>query len=433
MPVAAACECAGDDLVRGAIAAHRVDGDRLHTRRAWAAAASGGDVDGDAALVPPAGRAHGVGLLGRTAPGAHAARRSRELPGAGAAAAALRLRLLLLRNGHRGLRLGMRPLQASGEVRRKRTRPRCTRSAAAECGADARRVLGELCDLSVGQAADGAEDAHRAEEAAQPGARDDRCGRLRATPRPLPRAWPGSARPDPHPARQPPTRRDRRTGPAAARASAYVKSSAAVSGLCTPLTVTRTLTVPEPGGLTAVHVVALAQPTARAAALPKWTTVPSDAVLKPVPVIVTAVLPAAGPPVGRDPRHAGLHGERDAVALAALRADAEVDGSHAWRARHGAAGEGRARRLRQRRCSEPNITHVVQWRREEVRALDRDDGALRTCGRGDGRDRRCAEVRVVVGGRVEALLPVGGDANARPCRSLLGSRRCTAVVDAQLT
>ena len=60
----------------------------------------------------------------------------------------------------------------------------------------------------------------------------------------------------------------------------------------------RTLTVPEPGRLTAVHVVAFAQPTARAAALPRWTAVAPGAVSKPVPVIVMAVSPTPGPPVG---------------------------------------------------------------------------------------------------------------------------------------
>src|SRR5215217_2651856 len=64
---------------------------------------SGVDVDGDAVLVPPAGRAHGVRLLGVAAARARAARGGVELPGTGATAAGLRLRLLLLRDGHRAL------------------------------------------------------------------------------------------------------------------------------------------------------------------------------------------------------------------------------------------------------------------------------------------------------------------------------------------
>ena len=205
-------------------------------------------------------------------------------------------------------------------------------------------------------------------------------------------------------------------------AAAYVKSSAAVSGLCTPLTVTRTLTVPEPGGLTAEHVVAVAQPTVRAAALPKWTTVPLDAVLKPVPVIVTAVLPAAGPPAG-----VILVTEGCMVNWTLLLSPLCVPSCRSTVPTPGVLAT--VQRVKD--------VHVVlgdvvvgseddprgPGRREEVRALDRDDGALRTCGRGDGGDRRSAEVRVVVGGRVEALLPVGGDANAHRA----GARRAHGV------
>ena len=65
-------------------------------------------------LYQPQRGAHGVRLLGVAAAGADAARRGGQLPGAGATATGLRLRLLLLGNGHRALRLGIRLLQASG-------------------------------------------------------------------------------------------------------------------------------------------------------------------------------------------------------------------------------------------------------------------------------------------------------------------------------
>ena len=143
-------------------------------------------------------------------------------------------------------------------------------------------------------------------------------------------------------------------------AAAYVKSSAAAAGLCTPLTVTRTLTLPDPCGLTAVHVVALAQPTASVAAPPKWTTVAPGAVLKAVPVIVTAVLPTAGPLVGEMLVTDGrlVNGMLLLFPLCVPTASATVPTP------------------------------------------------------GDRRDRRGAEVRVVVSGCVQALLPVGGDAYA---------------------
>src|SRR5207237_2176589 len=61
------------------------------------------DVDGLAAAVPPAVRAHDVRQLHVAALRADAARRCRQLPVGGAAAAALGLRGLLLGDGHRGL------------------------------------------------------------------------------------------------------------------------------------------------------------------------------------------------------------------------------------------------------------------------------------------------------------------------------------------
>ena len=56
------------------VAAHRVDGDREQHR--WAGGS--GDVDGDAVLVPAAGRAHRVRHLGAAAARAHAARPARR-------------------------------------------------------------------------------------------------------------------------------------------------------------------------------------------------------------------------------------------------------------------------------------------------------------------------------------------------------------------
>ena len=70
-PAAAACGRRRRSR-RGLVAAHGVDRDRQHRTRSGST--SGVDVDGDAVLVPPAGRAHGVRLLGVAAPRAHAAR-----------------------------------------------------------------------------------------------------------------------------------------------------------------------------------------------------------------------------------------------------------------------------------------------------------------------------------------------------------------------
>ena len=65
-----------------------------------------------------------------------------------------------------------------------------------------------------------------------------------------------------------------------------------------PGVITVTLTVPAPAGLLAVIVVALTTMTLVAAVAPNLTDV---APVKPVPVIVTRVPPAAGPLVGLRP------------------------------------------------------------------------------------------------------------------------------------
>ncbi len=62
-----------------------------------------------------------------------------------------------------------------------------------------------------------------------------------------------------------------------------------------PGVVTVTSTTPEPAGLSAVTLVALTTVRLVAAVVPKSTTV---APVKPVPVMVTRVPPAAGPEVG---------------------------------------------------------------------------------------------------------------------------------------
>ncbi len=69
-----------------------------------------------------------------------------------------------------------------------------------------------------------------------------------------------------------------------------------------PGVITVTFAIPEPAGLAAVIVVALTTVTLVAAMMPKSTTV---APVKPVPVIVTKVPPAAGPVVGLRPVTAG--------------------------------------------------------------------------------------------------------------------------------
>ena len=59
--------------------------------------------------------------------------------------------------------------------------------------------------------------------------------------------------------------------------------------------VTVTSTTPVPGGLMTVIVVALTTVISVPGLVPKWTPV---APVKPVPVIVTKVPPAVGPPLG---------------------------------------------------------------------------------------------------------------------------------------
>ncbi len=68
--------------------------------------------------------------------------------------------------------------------------------------------------------------------------------------------------------------------------------------LVAPPTVTVTSTVPEPAGLVALQLVVLAQLTPVAAVAPKRAVVAPAVVLKPVPLMVTTVPPAAGPLVG---------------------------------------------------------------------------------------------------------------------------------------
>jgi hypothetical protein len=63
-------------------------------------------------------------------------------------------------------------------------------------------------------------------------------------------------------------------------------------------TVTRTSTVPLPAGLVALQLVVEAQETLLAGLAPNATVVAPGDVLNPVPLIVTAVPPAAGPLVG---------------------------------------------------------------------------------------------------------------------------------------
>ena len=71
-PSSAAARTALDDLARRLVATHRVDGDGQPAHVGLV------DVDGLAAVVPAAVRAHDVGQLGGAAPGADAARRARR-------------------------------------------------------------------------------------------------------------------------------------------------------------------------------------------------------------------------------------------------------------------------------------------------------------------------------------------------------------------
>src|SRR5436305_9773754 len=71
------------------------------------------DVDGDAALVPPARGADHMRLFGVAAAGTRAAGGDVELPGRGAVAARLGFRLLLLGDGHRSRILPCEPGEAT--------------------------------------------------------------------------------------------------------------------------------------------------------------------------------------------------------------------------------------------------------------------------------------------------------------------------------
>ena len=83
-----------------------------------------------------------------------------------------------------------------------------------------------------------------------------------------------------------------------AAATVYVNSSAGETADVPPGVVTVTFTTPVPAGLSAVIEVSLTTVTFVAAVVPKSTAV---APVKPVPVIVTRVPPAAGPVVGLKP------------------------------------------------------------------------------------------------------------------------------------
>ena len=87
--------------------------------------------------------------------------------------------------------------------------------------------------------------------------------------------------------------------------AAYVNWSAELVALVPPGPVTLTSTVPDPAG--DVTVIDVAETTLTPVpALPPNATVSPDA--KPVPVIVTAVPPAAGPVAGESPLTAGAGG-----------------------------------------------------------------------------------------------------------------------------
>ena len=85
-------------------------------------------------------------------------------------------------------------------------------------------------------------------------------------------------------------------------AATYVKRSADDVSDVPPAVTTVTSTVPAPAGLTAVIVVGLTTVTSVAGAVPKLTAAAS---VKPVPVIVTKVPPAAAPEDGFKPETVG--------------------------------------------------------------------------------------------------------------------------------
>jgi hypothetical protein len=78
-----------------------------------------------------------------------------------------------------------------------------------------------------------------------------------------------------------------------------VYSSAALFGLLTLLSVAVTSTLPAtPAGATTAHVVVEVQLTAVALLGPNLKIVPAGPMPNPVPVMITAVAPAAGPELG---------------------------------------------------------------------------------------------------------------------------------------
>jgi hypothetical protein len=90
-----------------------------------------------------------------------------------------------------------------------------------------------------------------------------------------------------------------------ATGAAYVNWSAELVALAPPGPVTVTSTVPDPAGEVAVIEVAEFTVTPVAAPPPKATVSPEP---KPVPVMVTAVRPAAGPLAGETPLTVGAGG-----------------------------------------------------------------------------------------------------------------------------
>jgi len=78
----------------------------------------------------------------------------------------------------------------------------------------------------------------------------------------------------------------------------YVNKSAGELALCSPFTTTRTSTVPEPGGVFAVHELTVEHVIEIARFVPTKICVAPGARLNPLPVTVKAVPPAIGPLVG---------------------------------------------------------------------------------------------------------------------------------------
>src|SRR6478672_12174789 len=90
-----------------------------------------------------------------------------------------------------------------------------------------------------------------------------------------------------------------------------------LAGLAALLTVATTLTVPAtPAGVIIVQVVELEQLTDFAAVFPNLKTVALATVLKPVPVTVTLVPPAAGPVFGLTDSIVAAYLKRSLVVIA---------------------------------------------------------------------------------------------------------------------